>query len=312
MSFEIIENFKTAMLEAGIEAPDHIIADGVLHRFHVPGQKHGSQNGAYKLHLDGAKPAGYFEDFKTGIKSNWKAEGAAKPLSTQDKEKLDRERRQREAKKRRRENKAKSDLQDFLLTLNKAPQDQPTLIAKQIQAHGMRVGTWKRKFRDADGNYQEISIANSLIVPMYNDKLELASVQAIFPHVVPELGRNKHFWPGLPIAGLFWWIGGKSNQTAILEGVATAASFYEDTGLTSFISFSASNMPAVAKIVRQRLPDHKLIVVADNDENTPGNPGVKAANEAAALVDGVVYVPPICGDYNDYMIEKARLENDRG
>lgn len=82
-TYQIIEAFKASMREADIEPPDKILADGVLHRFHIVGQKQGSLNGAYKLHLDGVKPAGYFEDFKNGIKANWKADTAPPNLSPQ-------------------------------------------------------------------------------------------------------------------------------------------------------------------------------------------------------------------------------------
>lgn len=248
MSFQHIEDAAiAACIEVGVDyrAVPH---DGRFYVADISNDPRGKNDGRIQITPDGQRVQVF--NYKSGKRAQlFLNSDKARTMSQAERQHIERERRKREAKQPRREIKSKYELQDFLLTLNKAPQDQPTLIAKQIQAHGMRVGTWTRKFRDADGNYQEISIENSLIVPMYNDKLELASVQAIFPHVVPELGRNKDFWPGLPIAGLFWWIGGKSDPTAILEGVATAASFYEDTGLTSFISFSASNMPAVAKIV---------------------------------------------------------------
>jgi len=59
---DAIFSFKAAMLDAGIQAPDNIIADGSLHRFKIDGKL----NGAYVLHLDGT-PAGYFQDFKVLI-----------------------------------------------------------------------------------------------------------------------------------------------------------------------------------------------------------------------------------------------------
>jgi len=52
------------MIEAIGAAPENIIADRTLHRFKIDGKT----NGTYCLHLDG-RPAGYFEDFKQGIKT---------------------------------------------------------------------------------------------------------------------------------------------------------------------------------------------------------------------------------------------------
>lgn len=68
-----IDEFKNAMLDHGVIPPDHIIGDGLLHRFKIDGKL----NGAYVLHLDG-QPAGYFEDFKQKIKSTWKGSGEKK------------------------------------------------------------------------------------------------------------------------------------------------------------------------------------------------------------------------------------------
>ena len=72
----IESQFRQAMQAVGIHYSGEIIADGQLHRFHIEGHKQSRRNGAYKLHLDGC-PAGYFEDWKTGIKQTWKYYGGS-------------------------------------------------------------------------------------------------------------------------------------------------------------------------------------------------------------------------------------------
>ena len=84
-TYDIIDAFKKTILDAGSQPPEHINADGKLHRYHIEGQKQDTKNGAYFLHLDG-KPNGYFEDFATGIKIKWKAAGNAKPASQAERE----------------------------------------------------------------------------------------------------------------------------------------------------------------------------------------------------------------------------------
>jgi len=42
--------FEQAIRNSGIEPPAEIIPDGNIHRFHVAGDKPGSQNGWYALH----------------------------------------------------------------------------------------------------------------------------------------------------------------------------------------------------------------------------------------------------------------------
>ena len=48
----IVESFRQALLAAGIHFYGEIIPDSKLHRFHIEGHKHASQNGAYTLHLE--------------------------------------------------------------------------------------------------------------------------------------------------------------------------------------------------------------------------------------------------------------------
>src|SRR5690349_12609554 len=66
----MIENFKQAMKSFGIETREDFIADGVLHRFHVDGDRAGTKNGWYILHGD-EMPAGQFGSFRIGIAETW-------------------------------------------------------------------------------------------------------------------------------------------------------------------------------------------------------------------------------------------------
>ena len=52
-TLDTIDAFRAAMHEAGASSPDVIEADGLLHRFHIEGDKRGTLNGWYCLHLDG-------------------------------------------------------------------------------------------------------------------------------------------------------------------------------------------------------------------------------------------------------------------
>lgn len=88
----------------------------------------------------------------------------------------------------------------------------------------------------------------------------------------------------------------------IAEGFAAAATLHEETGYRVYIAFSVGNLLAVGRIIRQHLPDVKIIFAADHDEKTLGNPGLTKANEAALAVDGFVTCPPIAGDFNDYAL----------
>ncbi|WP_411726051.1 hypothetical protein [Methyloglobulus sp.] len=77
---EIDSSFKTAMLNAGINPPDNLIGDGQLHRFYVGGDRKGTLNGAYTLHLDNW-PSGFVMSFKTGVTFTWTASGKKQPMA---------------------------------------------------------------------------------------------------------------------------------------------------------------------------------------------------------------------------------------
>jgi len=60
-----LNQFRSAMCARGIIPPQHIIADGALHRCDVEG-KPGKKDAAYALYLDGGLPVGGFENLRDG------------------------------------------------------------------------------------------------------------------------------------------------------------------------------------------------------------------------------------------------------
>ena len=64
--------FRQAMRQAGISPPTTIYADGILHRFHVEGDKLRSENGWYVLHDSGSFQNAAFGWWKNpGESHNW-------------------------------------------------------------------------------------------------------------------------------------------------------------------------------------------------------------------------------------------------
>ena len=82
-----------------------------------------------------------------------------------------------------------------------------------------------------------------------------------------------------------------NDSLLIAEGVATAATLYQATSCAVAACFSCGNMEAVARALRQKFPGVRMTVCADNDVNTPGNPGVTHARAAAKAVGGYLAVP---------------------
>jgi Uncharacterized protein conserved in bacteria len=234
------------------------------------------------------------------------------PISSAELERIKHEQQKRQSEQQSKQDKAAGKARKIWDTAKPAPLNHPYLVRKQIKSHGLKLGNWERSTQDSQGKFHKLIINDVLLVPMFDAAGSLRSLQAIFKAPHPELGRDKDFLPGAGIAGLFGWIGAKSNPIFIVEGWATAASLHENTNCRVYVAFSAGNLMAVGKIIRTHLPNTEIIFVADNDENTLGNPGVTRANEAAGEVDAKVYIPEMVGDYNDWTIYLRSIENEHG
>ncbi|MGL6080639.1 toprim domain-containing protein [Methyloversatilis discipulorum] len=70
----------------------------------------------------------------------------------------------------------------------------------------------------------------------------------------------------------------------VAEGLATAATIHEATGWPVAVAFDAGNLETVARELRALHADAMLIVCADDDHATKGNPGRTKAEAAAAAV----------------------------
>lgn len=152
------------------------------------------------------------------------------------------------------------------------------LDEKQVLAHGVK-----------------FTAAGTLVIPMQDAQGRVHGLQLIYPKGHPKrakTGRNKDFWPaGLAKAGHFFQIGVVRDLVLIAEGYATAATLFEATGLPVIVAFDAGNLQPVAVAIRKRWPRARILVCADDDFQTEGNPGVAKASAAALAVDGAWIAP---------------------
>jgi putative DNA primase/helicase len=313
-SFDITRAFASAMLDAGIAPPDEIVGDGRLHRFYIEGQRRGSQNGAYVLHSDG-RPSGWFQDFVSGVSGKWSASGGGgrRRITQADRLKIEAERaaRAKSVEQRHVEVQAKA----MRLWASATPCDShPYLIKKCVRSHGLRTATWTKWLNESTG-WRKLTIPNTLLVPLIDGAGAIWNLQAIFPETHAELGRDKDFLPGRK-AGLFFVLGADTATIRIAEGYATAATVHEVTGDATFVAFDAGNLESVAKTVRRHYPDSRIVIMADNDRRTPGNPGLSKARAAALAVGGFVSVPTFPdgvpgSDWNDYAAWRREVDHAR-
>jgi len=151
------------------------------------------------------------------------------------------------------------------------------LHRKGVGAHGIR-------FSPTSG---------AMVIPMLDTANNIHGLQIIRGDQKGQGKLGKEFWPsGLIKKGHFHLIGLPGPLLLIAEGYATAASLYEATGIPVAVAFDAGNLAPVATALRKRYKKTRMLICADDDAFSQGNPGVTCAS-AAALEVGGAYVAPV-------------------
>lgn len=158
------------------------------------------------------------------------------------------------------------------------------LVRKGVGAHGVRFGK-----------------AGELIIPLLDVDGRVHGLQIIRAGKAATASRRpgKEFWPaGLAKKGRFFLLGSPAASAVVLiaEGYATAASLHEATGLCVVVAFDAGNLMPVAQAIAKRYRRARILVCADDDAFSAGNPGVTAASAAALAVGGEWVAPRFADD----------------
>ena len=269
----VSDRFAHALEEAGLVAPSTIHADGTLHRFSATGQRT-DRAGWYVLHADGI-PAGVFGCWRTGVVETWCSKEPAAMTALE------------RAQLRQRVQQAKA-LRDQE-QMQRQQQAQQTAHARWEAATPTR---WHQYTRDKGVQPHGLRAEPdcTLLVPMRDANGVLHSLQTIAPD------GAKRFMAGGRVRGCFHLVGVPAVALVVCEGIATAHSIHECTGLAVAAAFSAGNLEPVAQALRRKYPALPVILAADDDHATEGNPGLTAAHAAALAVGGAVVVPQFPAD----------------
>ena len=281
---EVIQSFIDTLVTAGIppQRPSEIVGDGQLHRFQVEGDKSGTKNGYYVLHL-GRAPAGFYGSWRLGIGHKWRADNQ-KSLTPADREAV------------RQEVKATQD------------RERQALIARQMSA-ARQAQVNLRDSRPADPRHPYLKAKGipplrsrqqgpNLVLPIVDlQSRELMSLQFIRPDGVKRfLTGGRKSGGVIPVAGRT----SGAERVLITEGWATGASLavMEPDALV-LAALDAGNLHPVATAARKRWPSVELIIAADADRV-----GVEKARAAAVAARALIAVPQfpegIAGsDWND-------------
>jgi putative DNA primase/helicase len=135
--------------------------------------------------------------------------------------------------------------------------------------------------------------SGALIVPLIDTDGKIHSLQKI------TANGDKRFLPGGRVKGCYHPIGKLAGLLIVCEGYATGASIHECTGHAVAVAFNADNLEPVAVALHIKYPSLKIIIAADDDHLTDGNPGITKAKTAAQAVGGLVAVPLFPAGRND-------------
>jgi len=254
---DIETNLREALRTAGV-GPIELIADGQVHRFDFPSDKCGRKSGWYVLYDTGVAVIGSWKDDITHqvIAPNGNGNGNGR-VSKATREKIE-EAKRKAAEERKR---GQAEVADFARKLWETAQpvrdqrEHPYLVQKNIQPHGVRM---------RNGN---------LCIPMR----DVQSQKIVNLQVIRRNGA-KRFLPGGQAANCYFPINDQGAahavQLYIAEGFATAATVHEATRIPTTTAFNAGNLLAVARALHERYPTAQIVICADDDRETKGNPGL--------------------------------------
>jgi len=273
------QSLLDAMAAAGL-SPRHPskmldkLSDAKVVRYELDAGKKGNSNGAICVYANADRPAGWFWSWSDQIKHSWTSFDH-KQLTSAEKQALREQ--QAHANRLREEEQQKiwAEVAEKALRLWErgvpaklaGDKTHPYLLKKGVRPFGLK------------------TLRQSLMIPARNTAGTLTTLQFIQPD------GTKKFLTGGEIVGSYFAIGKPYQVLLICEGYATGASLHQATGHAVAVAFNAGNLLPVAKALRGKLPDIKIIICADNDAQTKGNPGISKGREAAAAVGGLLVWP---------------------
>lgn len=283
-------DFRDAIRAAGLEPPPQIVP-GKFYRF--PGRNKGQSNKAGWCKLFSDELGGVFGDFSADLNETWRAENNGlrtevdkKAFRSQVKE----ARAEAETERKHSQNEAARRARDIWGESKPADPDHAYLAKKGVRPHDLREARNGR-----------------LIVPM-RDGQEIRSLQFIGPD------GAKRFLEGGQTKGCFHILGNPdgADTLCVAEGFSTAATIREATGCPVAVAFNAGNLKPVARAMRGCFLGVRLVVCADDDQETDGNPGVTKAYEAARAEGALVAVPDFGAERDGSETDFNDMENKLG
>lgn len=266
-----LDGLLDAMAAARLLPPSPLVPDGKPRRFHVEGDRRGTKNGWYRIR-DGRWPSASFGNWRTGERHRWSAFDGQSPTGDSDREAFRIERERRRAEEREAQELAAQRAGAIWDRCLDADSAHPYLQAKAVTAHGLR------QYRDL------------LVVPLRDVRGRIWSLQFISPT------GEKRFLRGGRVRALFHAIGRATPRVWLVEGYATGVSVHDRFGERVVAAMNAGNLLPAGQAIAKAWQPPALAIMADDDWQTPGNPGAAKARAAADVLGCDWYLPEFPAD----------------
>ncbi|EFO4793564.1 DUF1738 domain-containing protein [Campylobacter coli] len=275
------DEFKAFLEKHDLNIEGQPIMDGKLHRVSVIGDKGREKSGAYVGFLNG-HPAGFVQNYKTGIKENWKSTNSFENTKNQEidfKNAMENNKAMKEAKE-------KELIQAYEKTAKKLEEEYNNARWANSEHPYLKDKGFDKNFylkQDKNGN---------LLIPLRDIDGKYWATQRIFANGDKMIGATRTAeekeqgieYPAKK-QGNFFLLGAKNlnnvNEVYICEGFATSASVYEATKSPTIMGVDAGNLEIIVTSIKEKYPKMNIIVAGDNDIKKELNGGKNVGKTTA-------------------------------
>lgn len=313
---EILSAFKNALEKQGLIIDGSPIMDGKIHRVKTTTDRGRETSGAYSGFLD-EYPAGFIQNFKTGIKENWKMPSELKQTITNyqapHQKKVVASTKNNKQEILELQEKTALKIEEEYQNANWAKSNHPYLLKKGFN----------------ENFYLKQDSKGSLLIPLKDENNKIWSVQRIFPNgdkIIGIIRTKDEKEQGIEYSarksGCFHIIGAKSleycKEFIIAEGFATAATIYKALNKPVIMGVDAGNLPKIVEVLKAKFQNTPITLIADNDKKRElqglSNVGVETAKEIQKKFPDIkIIIPQITNkeaeqgmsDFNDIYLNKG-------
>ena len=317
---EVLTTFKFALEKQGLIISGLPIMDGKIHRVKTTTDKGREMSGAYSGFLN-EYPAGFIQNFKTGIKENWKM-----PLENVKQNIIN----YQTINKNSASHINNNIKQDILELQQKTALKIEKEYSEAHWAYSNHPYLIKKGF--SENFYLKQDSKGSLLIPLKDENGKIWSVQRIFPNgdkIIGIIKTKEEKEQGIEYSarksGCFHIIGAKSleycKEFIIAEGFATAATIYKALEKPVIMGVDAGNLLKIVEALKDKFQNIPITIIADNDRKRElqgfSNVGVETAKQIQQKFSNIkIIIPKISdqeaeqgmSDFNDIFLKKGLEE----